>query len=79
MASTSSWGENAWNVGSWGEGGVNETVTFEGWGVNSWGSDPWGETFVITDTLSTNIGSVSIQIDVNQNVTGQIFKCSNRK
>jgi hypothetical protein len=71
MASTSSWGENAWNVGSWGEGGVNETVTFEGWGVNSWGSDPWGETFVITDTLSTNIGSVSIQIDVNQNVTGQ--------
>jgi len=71
MASTSSWGENAWNVGSWGEGGVNETVTFEGWGVDSWGSDPWGETSVTTDAVSTNIGSVSIQIDVNQNVTGQ--------
>jgi hypothetical protein len=38
---------------------------------NSWSCNPWGETFVITDTLSTNIGSVSIQIDVNQNVSGQ--------
>jgi hypothetical protein len=34
MASTFFLGlKNAWSVGSWGEGGVHETVTFEGWGV----------------------------------------------
>jgi hypothetical protein len=35
MATFSGWGENAWNVGNWGEGGISESVTLTGFSLSA--------------------------------------------
>ena len=67
--SSSPWGSNNWGEQAWGDNGID--VTFgDAWGQQAWGEFAWGSGN-LTDALSTGIGSVSISIGVNQNVTGQ--------
>ena len=67
--SSSPWGSNNWGEQAWGDNGID--VTFGNtWGEQAWGEFAWGSGN-LTDALSTGIGSVSISIGVNQNITGQ--------
>jgi hypothetical protein len=67
--SQSPWGSNNWGEQAWGDNGID--VTFgDSWGQQAWGEFAWGSGN-LTDALSTGIGSVSISIGVDQNVTGQ--------
>ena len=65
------WGSGVYGIGYWGEGNEDATVTFEAWGQGSWGTGTWGIGDVLT--LSTNINSVSVVIDVIELTTGQLL------
>ena len=74
----SGWGRFTWGQAYWGE---DETLA-TGWGAKSWGAGEWGniadETVTLTgQSISSNVGSVTVTAGAAVDLIGQQFTSSN--
>ena len=78
MSVDSGWGRFTWGRAYWGE---DETLA-TGWGAKSWGAGEWGnladETVTLTgQSISSNVGSVTVTAGAAVDLIGQQFTSSN--